>query len=1363
MLSRPALAACVTSFVLASAFGDEAVKTLFSFDGPEPTKGWKTWIRGTNPEGGKGEVRTAIVPGRAGGNAVRFVAEDAGHHSYASPMVEDGPWRERKYGAIELWYRGDGSKRMWTLVVFTKRDEGKGYVGYVVRLYLYSKEWQRVVLRHIKHRASLPDPDLSKLAYVRFEGRGSYQVDIGPISLLPAQEITRLKPLCVETPLVRDGRPVAAIVPPATRVGRELAKRVQKRLKDITKLNFPVVAADAMKPRKLLQTQHVVVLGCMADNPFFERLYQQWFTITDRWYPGPGGHVLRSVHNPYGTGWNVILVGASDDRGLRDAVAAFERALAQGLTLPWLMDIKLGDGHEVPDDAEAVPILLRPFADNCRVENGWSQAGKLALQYLYSGDAAYVQRFKKLVAEKPESLSKANHYGGGQTQILVWDLIEESPVFADEERLEITQLLLKHLRSREAAGGVEMMAMGVEAGYLPARHALTMMQGAAVEARYFARDYPRPEFTRYQEMCGRYFGPLMKCSKTQNDVRVGRYTTYLEPLLSYALLHGRDDFLLGEPLRVWADRIVAHVPPMGLNHRERPFGSLRAVAQLRRDGQYRYVADLSLKHPPMSLYEFSSAQAWAGDVTAVTPTRYTGVCALAPEPWEFEFFQFPVKPEHGFDKVTLRNGFEPDSLWLQLDGVDGGPGGKRTPDVMGIKWLGGFGHLFLRWWTGAPYTQSAVCVSRDGLSGERPRAAELVATANLPNSGYVHARTKDYPWSHWSRHLVWDKPNNWIAVFDRVTATDAGRFLASAHWIPFGSTYLGVDGEVSGDADGFRIVTRAAGKPSATLHVRNVLSWPRRKLVTLAGGELEAGDDLWLVHLLALRRGEDKQAPVTRRLAPNAFVIEGDSPVIVGIGPTSPALFGDTGAIDAKAFRIDANHLHLAGATKLVWREPLIQADSPVDIELAADGSATIEVHTPTRLVLAPAGPSELAKGSHTIKGLSWAGRVLKEMVSSAKPSAYTRPRVETLPSTVPAWSPSVAVKVPGKATAFAAGEDSIVLGYEDGTVRAIAPDGKERWTFKAEKMITGLKVTRANGDEQWRVLAGSDDGHVYALDGSGKEVWRAELHAGNKGARRSPFVREFLLADVTDDGAAEVIVPNTERWLAALDARDGSELWATRIPPHYSFGDLLFPRALAMGDGVQQIAIGEKWFYGGGWMRVNKDGKVVRRVGGMWGGGRVSGIAVADFDGDDKSDVCVARYRVTDVIELYSAGDSEAWTVWTDEPVTSLVALPRAQGGSLAVAGTRSGCVVALDAAGEVVWSHCLIASVDRLVCLRGALVAVALADGRLVLLDAEGAVLSRAEVASCPYQVTPTSSASALYAVTDAGRLVRFDSPKP
>ena len=1370
MLAKPTLAFAVVLLVASVTLeAADDVKALFAFDGPASTKGWDVQTRGTNPQGVKGAVKTEVVPGRDGGSALRLIAQDAGRHRLSSPTLPDGGWRSRSYIGIDFWCRGDGSDQKTTVSIYLKRDNGKPYRAHAVDLYLDSQEWRRVVLRQTSRRSVVPDPNLSKLASMSFEGTGSYQLDIGSIALLPVQEIASLKPFHIETRLVEDGRPAAVIVPPPTPVGADLADRVRKQLKAMTGLDFPLAAASDMKPHELLRTRHAIVLGCMADNAFIEQLYRQWFTITDRWYPGPGGHVLRSVHSPYGTGRNVILLGGSDDRGLRDAVAAFMKVLAKGATLPWLMDIKLGDGHEVPDDPAAVPILLRPFADNSRVETGWHAAGKLALQYFYSGDPAYAQRFRTLVKEKPESISKANHYSGGQSQILVWDLIEESPVFSDAERLGITRLFLTHLRSGEASRGMEKIAMRDSRGHFPARHGLARRQAVAAETRYFARDYPRPEFTRYKELCDLYFGPLMGYSKTQNDVRISRYTTYLEPILSYALLYGRDDFLLGEPLRLWADRMVAHVPPMGVQTHVAPFITLRTVAQLRRDGQYRHIADLALAAPPASLSEFSSGQAWAGDVKPVKPTRYTGVCALPPEPMEFAWLRSPVEPKHGFDKVTLRRGFDPDSLWLQLDGVDGGPGGKRTPDVMAIKWLGCFSRRFLRFWTGATYTQNAVCVSRNGLARERPRTAELVATADLPTCGYVHARTKGYPWSHWSRHLVWDSPSNWIAVFDRVVATEPGHFLASAHWIPHGSTYLGVDGEVADSANGFRIVSRIEDRPPATLHVRNVLGLPRRKLVTLAGGELNAGEDVWLVHLLALKRGQDTRPPMTQRVGMNAFLIGDREPVLVGIGSAAGGMFGDAGNLRAAAFRIGRARSHLLSVTEMDWGGTLVQADHPVDIEVAADGIATIEVGRTTKALFARApqlaidGEAagmrvELAKGRHHVTGLSWAAPTFKEMLSKVTKATRPHRKIATLPDRVPPWSPSAEASVPAKATAFAAADGWVVLGYEDGSIRAVDVNGKGRWTFHATKRITGLRAAAPRGALPWSVLVGSDDGRVYALDRAGAKVWAAELRAGDKGVRRSPHIREFLVADTTGDSAPEVVVANSERWLTTLNAADGSEAWAKRIPPHMNHGDLRFPRALTTPKGERQTVIGDRWFYGGGWMRVNDAGKTVKRVGGMWGGGRICGITVADVDGDGDHDVCVARYREDDVIEYYADGDEKTWTVWTDEPVTSLVSLPRAGGGHLIVAGTRSGWLVALDARGEVVWSHCLIASVQHLMPVPGSRLAAALSDGRLMLFDAKGQPLLQGQAGSADFRAVATPSGSALFTVTTTGQLRRF-----
>jgi len=1183
------------------------------------------------------------------------------------------------------------------------------------------------------------------------------------------QEIAKLKPLHRRTALVENGRPAATIVAPATPLGTQLADRLQQRLKRLTGLDFPVMPADEKKPRELLQTRHAIVLGCMANNKFFEHLYREWFLLTDRWYPGPGGRVLRSVHSPYGTGRNAILLGASDETGLRAAVAAFEKVLAKGTTLPWLMDIKLGDGHAMPEEGP-VPILLRPFSDRAGVETGWHAAGKLMLQYVYSGDVAYAEKFKALVKEKPESISAANHYGGGQTQILVWDLVEESPVFTDAERLAITRLFLTHLRSGETH--VKRLEKGAKRGFrgnFPERHGMTRRQAAAAETRYFARDYPGPEFARYKEWVDAYFDPLMTRSKVQNDVALQRYTSYLEPILAYALQNGRDDFLLGEPLRLWADRMVAHVPPMGSQKRDAPFITLRTVAQLRQDGQYRYIAELALAMRPTSLSEFTSGQAWAGDVKPVKPTRYTGVCVLRPEPREYSWVRSKVAPEHGFDKVTFRNGFDPDSLWLQLDGVDGGPGGKRTPDVMAIKWLGCFGRRFLRFWTGATYTQSALCVARNGLAENRPRTAELVRAADLPGCGYVHARTKQYPGSHWSRHLVWDKPANWIAVFDRVLATEPGRFLASAFWVPHGSTLYGVDGELTENADGFRIVSRLDDKPPATLHVRNVLGLPRKGRTTLAGGNLSEGEDLWLVHLLALSPGDDAQPPVTRCVGPNAFLVGEKDPVLVGIGNAAADVFGGTGNIRAAAFRISRTRAQLMGATELRGRKLLFQATHPVDIELAADGTAVIETSQGTALVLAPGSHSTvdgkpagtrvtLAKGRHHATGLSWAGSTLDKLLANVSAASPPQRVIATLPENTRDWTPSVEAKVAGKPSAFAATGTGAVLGYKDGAVRAVDMNGEQRWTFQAGQPITKLQAAAPGEQVPWRVLGATADGQVFALRAGGRRLWMQALKAGAPGKWRGPYVRGLVMADRPDNGGPGLFVADNRGWFTMLDPGTGAELKARHVLSRLEHSELLFPRVFTTRQGARQIVVGHKSFYGGGWLRVSGKGRILKREGGSWGGGRVCGVAVADFDGDGDQDVCVARYRERETIALYTDADKNAWKVWTDTPVKSLAALPLEDGRHLVAAGTRS--VVVLDPKdGGIVWNHCTVASVRKLLPMPGSHLTAVLSDGRLVLFDVKGRPLRQAEAGDSKFRTAAAPNGSALWSVTDAGQLRRFD----
>ena len=72
---------------------------------------------------------------------------------------------------------------------------------------------------------------------------------------------------------------------------------------------------------KLPLEQHLIVIGARENNPLIARLYRRGFCYTDRTYPGAGGYELRSIHNPTGGGFNVLLAGGSDDAGIEAAAA----------------------------------------------------------------------------------------------------------------------------------------------------------------------------------------------------------------------------------------------------------------------------------------------------------------------------------------------------------------------------------------------------------------------------------------------------------------------------------------------------------------------------------------------------------------------------------------------------------------------------------------------------------------------------------------------------------------------------------------------------------------------------------------------------------------------------------------------------------------------------------------------------------------------------------------------------------------------------------------------------------------------------------------------------------------------------------
>ena len=146
---------------------------------------------------------------------------------------------------------------------------------------------------------------------------------------------------------------------------REAACIVQKAISDTTGVSLPL-KTDRQLTAAEFEANNVILLGHLDNNRWVARLYHNFFVCLDTGFTGRTGYEIRSVHDPFGTGRNDILVGGSFAEGTRRAAqtvaALIRRTGSQGsLTLGRLLDVQF-------DPQDCVELLPPPLDDRQRDE-----------------------------------------------------------------------------------------------------------------------------------------------------------------------------------------------------------------------------------------------------------------------------------------------------------------------------------------------------------------------------------------------------------------------------------------------------------------------------------------------------------------------------------------------------------------------------------------------------------------------------------------------------------------------------------------------------------------------------------------------------------------------------------------------------------------------------------------------------------------------------------------------------------------------------------------------------------------------------------------------------------------------------------
>jgi hypothetical protein len=689
--------------------------------------------------------------------------------------------------AADEWNAGDWS----SFVVSGVAPEGTT----AAQIYLYS------------HAEPMPKLLLKKVEFAPdLKSKNIFAEPIPP-------QYTTLKNLYINTDLVRAGKANVKIAIPANSRYRAAALEIQKQIKAQSDVEIPIVADSQIK---IPLEENVILLGNRSTNSAIRVLYDRFFALTDLKYPGAGGYELRSVHNPFGNGCNAILVGGSDDAGVAAASGVLLQKLRaakvanENLSLGFLMEIKLGGGVVVPEELKDFQIWEASKSYGSSGYFGWNSISKRLAMYYMTGDASQAREALRLafpdartkeeiarvdgelIENKDDPLAGTYHYNSTQ-MILFWDLVEESPVFSDAERLKVINAFSRQLKHRVENDG-NIYGLRGPAQTIGSRHGLYGALSLYALARYFHRDDPAsPVWNQAWRGSNFYFAPLSQPHPWvfgEND-NLFWYSTGLAPILTYMTLSGDHrgiesgalaELLHGQEL-LWDGRN---------NDRNLAYASLdyfNKAADLTGDGRwitYRERTGINTDIFRLGQSFWPDENLKPGEPNDLL-NRWT-IGALPPAYAARRATGFSL--EQSFTNASFRTATDGDGDYVLLDGLNGG--GRNPYHTFAILELRLNGKNVLQGYNNQVQTKADGCVEPIvALDAEHLYSDVVGQTATFT------AAVPRAPFCDWTRTLV-QRVGRWVLVMDDLKfRTNSENFQAQFLWQKTGSGWRAPDKSVA--------------------------------------------------------------------------------------------------------------------------------------------------------------------------------------------------------------------------------------------------------------------------------------------------------------------------------------------------------------------------------------------------------------------------------------------------------------------------------------------------------------------------------------------------------------------------------------
>jgi outer membrane protein assembly factor BamB len=611
---------------------------------------------------------------------------------------------------------------------------------------------------------------------------------LAAVRMAAAEPLLKVRPLPDTIPLVAGGVAVADIVSgEATRLE---ALALQAAVKLRTGVELPILADQSVD---LGSGRNLVLLGNLTNNQAIRDLYLQSYTFEDLAYPGGEAFVIRPLVDPLGNGHHIIVAGASTDAGLQKAVAYLasllpERGGPGRLTLP-------------------VTLHIEGLSPTYQASRNFAEVGP-ASAYVKTGDRKYAEAYRQYVLKEwmipDEALVKDAHLLYWK-KALSWELMEASGVFSDQERLTLTNQVLKIVRSPDGCQYVRDMASGPG---IRGNHVTRAGMGFFYATRYFGKYYrdqiPATELETWRRTLSDYWSLQLRAYRSLDEAYSQHaFGGSLDNMINLALaipeLGG--SFLTGPNARKMADYLLTLCDNLGWcpvsgdsSFSDYPVTVLQKLAYACQDGRYLYPVS---KFWARGTSSDECLRDFAAGLRPELPADHVGIHVVAPVEPLFYVWPQQLEPQHvpvaqTFDKLTFRSGWDPQDQYLLLDGV--GYWSHAYADMNTVQEFTAQGRVWLcepdafrgptmKYHNGLTYV-------RDGLGPAAPQGfAELQATAEGKSFGYVRSALPSYGEADWVRHILWNKGQSFF-VLDQLVAKTPGHYSATVRWRGLGEATM---------------------------------------------------------------------------------------------------------------------------------------------------------------------------------------------------------------------------------------------------------------------------------------------------------------------------------------------------------------------------------------------------------------------------------------------------------------------------------------------------------------------------------------------------------------------------------------------